>query len=89
MLFDFRNGSVSYTHLEKSKADIRNMCNEMKEYGGATSELELYLLKDDELEAVVADIRTSLGCLLYTSIFQKCIHYNNLILNVYLRLQLY
>ena len=27
----------------------------------ATSELELYLLKDDELEAFVADIRTSLG----------------------------
>ena len=46
---------------EKSKADIRNMCNEMKEYGVATSELELYLLKDDELEAFVADIRTSLG----------------------------
>lgn len=46
---------------EKSKADIRNMCNEMKEYGVATSELELYLLKDDEVEAFVADIRTSLG----------------------------
>ena len=46
---------------EKSKADMRNMCNEMKEYGVATSEFELYLLKDDELEAFVADIRTSLG----------------------------
>ena len=59
---------VSYTHLdvykrqlidsltvplgEKSKADIRNMCNEMKEYGVATSELELYLLKDDELSLI-------------------------------------